>query len=162
MLSNLLYICTCMYKDCKRFKIIWSTWSMTASYELPMNHQFCVYPIINEVVVLIKLVVNFFCSFFWNKNLFWISSLKMLYFGSMTVTENQHTVKGTNRGKIFRHRKAYVGKKSVLTGRYVYQFPPTMWRTQKLWSCVNCTISAEILQILSTIQVNNFHVTMHT
>ena len=38
-------------------KIIWSTCSMTTSWhELPMNHQFYVYPVINEVVVLGKIV----------------------------------------------------------------------------------------------------------
>ena len=28
----------------------------TSWHELPMNHYFCVYPVMNEVVVLIKIV----------------------------------------------------------------------------------------------------------
>ena len=38
-------------------KIIWSTCSMTTcGHELPLNHLFYVYPVIDEVVVLIKII----------------------------------------------------------------------------------------------------------
>ena len=37
-------------------KIIRSTWSMTTQHQLPLNHLFYVYPVINEVVVLMKIV----------------------------------------------------------------------------------------------------------
>ena len=55
--------------------------------ELPMNHSFFVYPVINEVVVLIKIV----------------DKSEMLYFDK-NVTENQHILSK------YKHRKAYVGQ----------------------------------------------------